>query len=513
MFKIYYKYIKGLPKLAWLVEINRIDKIVSVFHGENVECQKDFVVAGVWDGEFAKANFDISSVFWGTGVKFSSDQIKFVTPSHALERLVLCEDEEGIVVSNSFPFIMAYKNYCLEDKENQYESIMCSMIHGFTKMQECIPMKARNEIKQYIASVLIIDKDLKITKTKRPVINDFQSFDDYYSRIIVALNRIKNNSCSKARKTIQYGLTTTISSGYDSSTCAALAKKIGCNTAMTLMSGRYDKDSGEEIAKYLGYTRIIKRDCESYKEKKGCIDAEYVSSGEAGTQLQFSVFEDVMANTITFFGVRGCYWDKDSKTTDDFEMDDHYFCEADVSWTENALKNSYIVAPLPTYGSSTCSSIRKVTNLEEMKFWTLGTKYDKPIPRRILEESGVPRDAFGMKKFGGGFTFSYETKRSLKRKMTKEGYKDFIKYEKETGYQRRCFSRVINRMKYFMQMLPIYFNVINSRLGTNLKVKSKPGKFSNPGATVDLFFWSVEIMKNKYMDALNSGGIVEKMNY
>ena len=33
-----------------------------------------------------------------------------------------------------------------------------------------------------------------------------------------------------------------------------------------------------------------------------------------------------------------------------------------------------------------------------MKPWVLGTDYDRPIPRRILEERGVPRAAFGQVK-------------------------------------------------------------------------------------------------------------------
>ncbi|MDE5832358.1 MAG: hypothetical protein K2H64_05150 [Desulfovibrio sp.] len=30
--------------------------------------------------------------------------------------------------------------------------------------------------------------------------------------------------------------------------------------------------------------------------------------------------------------------------------------------------------------------------------WTLGNAYDRPVPRRLAEEAGVPRELFGMRK-------------------------------------------------------------------------------------------------------------------
>ncbi len=33
-----------------------------------------------------------------------------------------------------------------------------------------------------------------------------------------------------------------------------------------------------------------------------------------------------------------------------------------------------------------------------MKHWSIGTDYDRPIPRRIAEDAGVPRQSFGQEK-------------------------------------------------------------------------------------------------------------------
>ena len=36
-----------------------------------------------------------------------------------------------------------------------------------------------------------------------------------------------------------------------------------------------------------------------------------------------------------------------------------------------------------------------------MRPWSVGGGYDRPIPRRIAEEAGVPRQHFGQRKMGG----------------------------------------------------------------------------------------------------------------
>lgn len=504
MYIFEYELNDKLPKLAWLASINKFNKIVKVLHGKNVECKETYFVAGVWDDEFDTPSFDKTDVFWGTGAKITNDEIRFVTPSHSLERLLIYSDDEEIVVSNSFPFFIAYKDFSLDNKENQYEKIMCSMIYGREKIIKKIPLKNEKGVEQIIVGSIVVDKNMGIEYVKRPDIRPFKSYDDYYGRMRVSLKKIKENAVSQLRQHIKYELVSTISSGYDSPACSAMAKEIGCDTAITLTNGKYVNDSGELIARQLGYKNIIKRDCFLYKKKKGLIDAEYISSGEQGTQLQFCVFEDVLEDKIAFFGVRGCYWNKKDGTTNDFEMDDHYFCEADVSWTENALKNGYIVAPLPTYGASICTSIREISNSMEMRPWVLGTHYDKPIPRRILETAGVSREAFGMHKYGGGFCLSYETKWSIGRKMSKEGYENFQNYLKETQYERRNFLRMYNKIRYLIKTYPIYFNVVSAKLGSKIRLKSKPANVSNPGVPLDLFFWSVMVMKNRYLEAIQN---------
>lgn len=94
-----------------------------------------------------------------------------------------------------------------------------------------------------------------------------------------------------------------------------------------------------------------------------------------------------------------------------------------------------------------------VTVEEDMKPWTLGNSYDRPIPRRILEEFGIERNAFGQKKYGGGFSFCYDTGKTLAKKMSKEGFASFEKYLSERP-KNRSLKHPAHTVKYFFLNIP-----------------------------------------------------------
>jgi hypothetical protein len=54
-----------------------------------------------------------------------------------------------------------------------------------------------------------------------------------------------------------------------------------------------------------------------------------------------------------------------------------------------------------------------------MKKWQLNNNYDRPIPRRIIEEAGVPRELFGLNKHGAGFIYKYDWLKIIKTRMSK----------------------------------------------------------------------------------------------
>jgi hypothetical protein len=59
----------------------------------------------------------------------------------------------------------------------------------------------------------------------------------------------------------------------------------------------------------------------------------------------------------------------------------------------------FLFFPVPFVGAVNHPDVHRISNSEEMGPWLLGRgDYDRPIPRRIVEERGIDRDAFGRDK-------------------------------------------------------------------------------------------------------------------
>src|SRR6266571_6133518 len=74
--------------------------------------------------------------------------------------------------------------------------------------------------------------------------------------------------------------------------------------------------------------------------------------------------------------------------------------------SEVRLEAGFIQVPLPYMRAQRRADIYGVTHSEEMTPWRLHTRYDRPIPRRIAEERGVPRELFGQVKMASVVEFA-----------------------------------------------------------------------------------------------------------
>ena len=63
------------------------------------------------------------------------------------------------------------------------------------------------------------------------------------------------------------------------------------------------------------------------------------------------------------------------------------------------------------------AQLKKISSSKEMEPWKLNNDYDRPIPRRVAEESGVPREWFGMKKRHITTTYFLPMNRVIRRKF------------------------------------------------------------------------------------------------
>lgn len=486
---IFYKYVNELPKLVWVAEIEK--NRVNVLHGADVECNDNFFVEGAWNGDFHKGDFCESNWFCGTGGILNDRGICFSTPSHITYGLYYYIDQK-IYVSNSLYCLLSYIDATLDSEYEGYEVDFNSIRKGINNYKNKIRIKKDNKLLNvnvlFYSYLFVYDNGEYEVKKKEKEI-DFVDFSDYYNRLFDAMRGMVRNAKDVQRKK-QYGLVTTISRGYDAPCCAVIARKLGATKACTFSPvGKHSNDCGEAIAKKLGYENIFLRDPDDYKNNDNMLEAEVVCSGELGSEISMASFYDVFAENIVFTGERGdSVWDKNQLS---YANNEYMFQSRDASLgsSERRLWVNYISCPLPLFGATAWPSICKISNGEEMKRWTLNNEYDRPIPRRIIEEAGIGRWDFGIKKYGAGFSYSYDWKNRIMNRMSLKSARDFEEYLKGNKKQ-HLFSCI----KFYIKVKNVYLN----RMGLKMFKIGDYSEINNPTVVRYLIPWAGEQMIKRY---------------
>ena len=99
------------------------------------------------------------------------------------------------------------------------------------------------------------------------------------------------------------------------------------------------------------------------------------------------------------------------------------------------MQTDFIHVPLPLIGTRQHADVAAILRSDEVKPFRLKTLYDRPIPRRLLEEAGVPRGTFGRTKkaaslllFQDRNTWSPEPRRALAMRLRRLGPRELAGY-------------------------------------------------------------------------------------
>lgn len=377
----------------------------------------------------------------------------------------------------------------------KYETDFNSITRGIEKYNPNIHVLDTNDkpasVKVYYYRNIEIDSRNQCSITIKKKAEPFADFEDYQNRLT---NDMAANAQDKKRN-CKYGIVTMISKGYDAPCCAAIVKKIGGDTALTFTAeGKYAEDSGVEIAQKLGYSNIIERDALAYKKRTDMPEIEYLSSGELGAEISFSVFEDIYKDNLVFTGERGdSIYDRLSK----HRNEEFYVInmQSGLSNVERRLWVGYISVPMPLYGASAWPSLYEIANSTQMERWKMNNSYDRPIPRRIIESAGVPRKYFGIEKRGAGFSYHYDWMRRIVSRMSPVSAADFTKYV----YAKRKMHP-IQKAAFFANTFMVYLN----RLGLTKDSADieRLSSIPNPMAARYLIPWAGEHILGRYEEIL-----------
>jgi hypothetical protein len=318
-----------------------------------------------------------------------------------------CSGEPKFFVSNALPFLLAHRGDALDPSFPDYHRIFFDILGGLEHSPIRFPSKRCKEIRGYYYENLCIGRSLEPVVRQKPRAPRFAGFTDYRAYLARTVEATLDNAADPLRPN-PYRPLATISQGYDSPACAALAREAGCREAVTHGYARrafrvVDSDSGAEIATALDMAVTVV-DRAAYLQREGLVapEAEFFSHGLEGTDVNYLAFEPQMRHCVLFTGCHGdTMWDihkVPSRVIKRGDLDGG-------SLGEFRRRVDFIHLPLPYVGALNHHDVVAISNMAEMAPYSIGGDYDRPIPRRILEEVGVPRGAFGQAKKATSISF------------------------------------------------------------------------------------------------------------
>ena len=137
-----------------------------------------------------------------------------------------------------------------------------------------------------------------------------------------------------------------------------------------------------------------------------------------------------------------------------------------ASLYESRLRIGFIHAPVPYVAATSLSSIVRIANSDEMLPWQINKEYDRPIPRRILEQRNVPRGSFGVTNRAAGVDIQGDESNVLS-KMSPVAARSFSAYYAQARRQRGIFRQLTAEIRHALFVTPAVIARVAKRFGLN----------------------------------------------
>jgi hypothetical protein len=404
-----FRRLDELPRLAWCAKLTKGSEQVRVLHGPWLETGADFFVDGAWDGPFEERGFDRAVTLTGSGGMISPHGVLFCAATHNLERLFAIRVGNELHVSNSLVFALVEAGEELDlDHPNYFFDLLGHYRTGLSVRGKTLPTASGNSVELFDCVNFLIGLDLTIAlvhKSFGGAPTDYQGYVDFMQRTV---GRVMTNASDHGRSR-RFEALSSISRGYDSAAVSVLATRAGCEHAVTfLKSGdrtgpttQYMPDDGTELARYLDLevTAYERQDVRGIEEPG---PAEFFTNPFFSTEVQTPIMGSQLEGRLWMSGRHGeQFWDLDPLASQPWFEDAISMSMAGANSTEVRLRLGYYHFPVPYTLGVYAPVLNRISRSPEMVPWRIGGSYDRPIPRRLLEEAGVPRPLFGQTKMGG----------------------------------------------------------------------------------------------------------------
>lgn len=400
-----------LPQLAWVASADHNEGI-TVTHGAYLETGSTFFFEGAWAGEFAAGRPDLTEVAFGSGAVSTGETVLFVPSLATTDYLYYATESTRLTVANSLALLLATIGDSLAPSFRRYADINNTILEGICAYTRALPT-CKGTVYRLMHNNLLFSRNA-VTEIAKPEPPDFPDYSAYKAFVAGSYALLVQNARDPHRR-FPLSIYTTQSRGYDSTAVNAIAACHGIDGAFTVTTGKGDlgapevDDDGSAIAEALGITNVIPIERRAFA--RDFKDEIYYHAGihECQDANLKGLVDLIPAPSILLTGTLGEMWYPRSTWYDDHPQTlNGRLARVDLSLhglTEVRLRAGYVQAAIPYIGARKREQILRITESDEMAKWRLGSAYDRPIPRRIGEEAGVPRIAFGQRKAGSVVEF------------------------------------------------------------------------------------------------------------
>jgi hypothetical protein len=231
---MFVRRMERLPPLAWLLDLRTLPP--TLVCGSDVEIFDDGFFEGCWAGDFQARDFDAARHVFGSGARQMGEGWLVVPPSHTMEAIYLLVQPLGHLVSNSLAFLCAWAEIELPF-DRGIAARLFSAADGIHNYARELFQGPGWSIHRACFDNLAIGPDGVRYIAKPAVEERFTDFSAYEAYLLAALAAVVANGTDPLRR-FHYELSSTCSSGVDSTACTALAAKLAARRAFTISSAR-----------------------------------------------------------------------------------------------------------------------------------------------------------------------------------------------------------------------------------------------------------------------------------
>jgi len=401
-----YNLIKLFPPLAWVAMYCSDRKTIDVLHGRFVETHLHFFMEGAWAGSFAEGQIQNSDTVFGSGGALVNEGVTFTSCTATTDFLYHNDHHEQFIISNSLPLLLAALDDSLLPDCDEYSRINMSILEGIRKYRAEIPTQ-KNYIRRVIHSNIHFGLN-GVSLMEKPLPPSFRSFNGYRDFMRNRIGALLSNARHQSRRN-PLRIFSTQSKGYDSTAFNALAASYGIDKVFTSpaskenhsfylgIAGQQPSDDGTSICAALGlqptpidrlsFNNELSNEHYYWASLDNNQDLNLNAIHEQETAAPFLLLTGFFGDVI--YGVKAKEpIDSDLQRTD----------QSGLGLGELRIHRGFVQAAIPYIGARQRSDLFRITHSDDMAPWRLNNNYDRPIPRRIAEEAGVPREMFGQTK-------------------------------------------------------------------------------------------------------------------